>query len=47
MYLHSIGTMIHNDIKISIYICGEISKLERKKYVLRDEGKSKEDVRKF
>lgn len=43
MYLHSIGTMIHNDIKY----CGEISKLERKKYVLRDEGKSKEDVRKF
>lgn len=44
MYLHSIRTMIHNDIK---YNCGEISKLERKKYVLRDEGKSKEDVRKF
>lgn len=41
MYLHSIGTMIHNDIK---YNCEEILKLERKKYVLRNEGKLEEKM---
>lgn len=36
--------MIHNDIK---YNCEEISKLEKKVYILRNEGKLKGDVRKF